>query len=242
MLDCIRRLCDTLAEMGCCNSKAGASHGFSLLPISLFTGLREAGGEQCKVGILARELSAYDFASEVFALEYTQQIVTASVGQVFGGRGGDLEGRTHNVPGEYATIQDAVDAARNGDVRARAALVYLAVARTVHLLNLVPPLVFNRFDLMLVGAHMLCQAVRIAPGRYKEAVVVNKRILLVGVCFPFLFRSVLCLRVRGTSWSADVPGTSLLAAQVGGEVGDTVLEGPDESIFFAASAMPTVRE
>ena len=31
----------------------------------------------------------------------------------------------------------------------------------------------------------------------------------------------------------------LWIAQVG-KVGDTVLEGPDESIFFAASALPTV--
>ena len=110
---CLRRVCDTLAEMGCCNSKGGLSRGSELL----WTGLKEGRGElPCTVGIMARELSAYDFASEVFALEYTQQIVTASVGQVLAGRGGELEGKTHNVPGDHATIQDALDAARDGDV------------------------------------------------------------------------------------------------------------------------------
>lgn len=122
---------------------------------------------------MARELSAYDFASEMFALSYTQQPATPSKMQG-AGQGGCSVGfgahiakprkTTHNVPLDFATVQDAIDAAQDGDV------------------------------------------VRISPGRYKEALVLQKRVLLVGV----------------------------------GKVGDTVLEAPDESIFFAASAMPTV--
>ena len=108
-----------MAGMGCCNSKGGLSRGSELL----WTGLTEGRELPCTVGIMARELSAYDFASEVFALEYTQQVVTASVGQVLAGRGGELEGRTRNVPGDHATIQDALDAARDGDVRVPEALV-----------------------------------------------------------------------------------------------------------------------
>jgi len=38
------------------------------------------------------------------------------------------------------------------------------------------------------------QAVRIAPGRYKEAIVISKRILLVGVSLPS--RPMACLADR----------------------------------------------
>ena len=73
------------------------------------------------VGIMACELSAYDFASEQFALEYTEQATTA---RVVGRKQVQFADTTpgkctiRNVPQDYATIQDALDAANEGDVSA----------------------------------------------------------------------------------------------------------------------------
>ena len=73
----------------------------------------------------SRQLSAYDFESELFALDYAQQPVTPSKGQgertmVFDADGATTpsrKGTMHNVPGDFATVQDAIDAAHDGDVR-----------------------------------------------------------------------------------------------------------------------------
>jgi hypothetical protein len=121
----LERVLKSLAEMGCCNSKAPA--GAALGPKGF---LSQCGGECSAVGIMARELTAFDFASEVFALDYTRQVVTAGVGHVIAASGPDAavpsKGRTHNVPLDHATIQDALDAACDGDVRAApAASIFL---------------------------------------------------------------------------------------------------------------------
>lgn len=126
------------------------------------------------VGILARELSAYEFASEQYVLEYTAQIAPLSAGRHHAPRApgaGELPDKTTrkaatlNVPADYRSVQDALDAAEDGDV------------------------------------------VRLAPGRYKEALVISKRVLLFGA---------------------------------GKKAGDTVLEAPDESVFFAGAALSTL--
>jgi len=73
----------------------------------------------------SRQLSAYDFESELFALDYTQQPVTPSKGQgertmvcnADGATTPSRKGAMHNVPGDFATVQDAIDAAHDGDVR-----------------------------------------------------------------------------------------------------------------------------
>ena len=142
--------------MGCCHSNGSRKLGLQHLFHDSKTFPSSA------VGITARELSAYDFSSENFVRDYLEQVTSQSL---LGKSEGKLELRkTHSVPRDYATIQDALDAAKDGD------------------------------------------AIRIAPGRYKEALVIRSRIMLVGL----------------------------------GKVDETVLEAPDESIFFAASALPTL--
>jgi hypothetical protein len=102
------RVCDALTDvMGCCNSK---------------TELEAL--KSSSVGIKACELRAYDFASESFALDYTEQVQSPSVvgrNPSNGGRtlsNGDswTPRRTHNVPKDYPSIQAALDAAHEGDV------------------------------------------------------------------------------------------------------------------------------
>jgi hypothetical protein len=105
----IERACDYI--MGCCQSVSGAG--------------RELGAWRCwqggwktlrtsKVGVMAPELEAYDFASDEFARAYLDMPVTSR---------GDVprKGAPRRVPEDYATIQDALDAAQPGDVSIRRA-------------------------------------------------------------------------------------------------------------------------
>ena len=152
-----QQVVDALERMGCCNAKD--------FPVP---GYRGSAPRPSSTGLRASELKAFDFTSESFALEYTEQMTSSSVRrgaqEFLPGASSCQPPRTRRVPQDHKTIQEALDAAGDGDV------------------------------------------VCVGPGCYREALVVRKRVLLYGL----------------------------------GEVRGIVLEGPDASIFFAASGLPTV--
>lgn len=118
----IVRACDYI--MGCCQSVSGA--GRELGAWRCWQG--GAGGwktlKTSKVGIMAPELGAYDFASEDFPRAYLEQPVTPNADPRRSEELGDFtargdvqrKGTLRRVPEDYATIQDALDSAQPGDV------------------------------------------------------------------------------------------------------------------------------
>jgi hypothetical protein len=124
----VGRACDYI--MGCCQSASGAGRE---LARCCREGAAAARLPASAVGTSAPELSAYDFASEKFARAYLEQAVTPSADPRRSDELGDFivkgstprKATTRRVPEDYATIQDALDAAQPGDVSGRAAAALL---------------------------------------------------------------------------------------------------------------------
>ena len=122
----IARACDYI--MGCCQSASGARRELGSWRQWGALGLKPL--KTSKVGVMAPELEAYEFASEEFARAYLEKPVTPSanprrLSDELGDftAGGDVPRKRapRRVPEDYAKIQDALDAAQPGDVSIRRA-------------------------------------------------------------------------------------------------------------------------
>eukprot|EP00293_Proteomonas_sulcata_P009411 CAMPEP_0184289884 /NCGR_PEP_ID=MMETSP1049-20130417/2257_1 /TAXON_ID=77928 /ORGANISM="Proteomonas sulcata, Strain CCMP704" /LENGTH=442 /DNA_ID=CAMNT_0026596863 /DNA_START=166 /DNA_END=1494 /DNA_ORIENTATION=- len=136
--------------MGCCESKDGGLAGLSQIGEWPLSGWSSARLPNSSVGLLSRELQAYDFAAEAAFLDASPSVVGRPAQMVRPHSIGPhvLEKQPSasvpakkalSVPQDYKLIQDALDAANDGDV------------------------------------------IRIGTGRYREALVVRKRVQIIGV-------------------------------------------------------------
>ena len=123
----IARACDYI--MGCCQSASGTRRELGAWRCPQWGGLGLKTSKTSKVGVMAPELEAYEFASEEFARAYLEKPVTPSadprrsdeLGDFTAGGDVPRKGAPRRVPEDYATIQDALDAAQPGDVSIRSA-------------------------------------------------------------------------------------------------------------------------